>query len=148
MEPSARITKSFRKEDVTRDWWIVDAADKTLGRISTQIAHYLRGKHKPWFTPHVDTGDFIIVINADKIQVQGKREEKKTYVSHSGYPGNLKRRTFKDYKATRPEFIIEHAVRLMLPKNKLGREMVKKLKVYAGGEHPHIAQQPQLLDIK
>jgi len=148
VEPSARITKSFRKEDVTRDWWIVDAADKTLGRISTQIAHYLRGKHKPWFTPHVDTGDFIIVINADKIQVQGKREEKKTYVSHSGYPGNLKRRTFKDYKATRPEFIIEHAVRLMLPKNKLGREMVKKLKVYAGGEHPHIAQQPQLLDIK
>lgn len=148
MEPSARITKSFRKEDVVRDWWVVDASAQTVGRLATQIATKLRGKDKPWFTPHVDTGDFVIVVNAASAQLKGKREDQKTYESHSGYPGRLKTRSFKEMKAKHPERIIEHAVRLMLPKNKLGRQMFKKLKVYAGAEHPHQAQKPQVFEIK
>ena len=141
-------TYSAKPNAVKQDWYIVDAEGKTLGRLAAEVAHRLRGKHKPEYTPHVDTGDFIIVINADKVQVEGKRLDKKSYVSHSGYPGNLKRRSFKEYKAEHPEFIIEHAVRLMLPKSKLGRSMYKKLKVYAGENHPHQDQQPQVLDIK
>lgn len=147
MEPSARITKSFRKEDVKRDWWVVDANGKTVGRMATQIATILRGKNKPWFTPHVDTGDFVVVVNAEKAVFQGRREDQKTYVSNSGYPGRLKTRSVKTLRANHPEWIIEHAVRLMLPKNRLGRQMYKKLKVYAGPNHQHEAQQPQELTI-
>lgn len=147
MEPSAKITKSFRKEDVKRDWWVVDAEGKTVGRMATEIASILRGKHKPWFTPHVDTGDFVVVVNAEKAIFKGKREQQMSYVSHSGYPGRQKVRTFEEVRAKHPEFVIEHAVRLMLPKNRLGRQMYKKLKVYAGENHPHESQQPQELKV-
>lgn len=147
MENSARITKSFRKEDVERDWWIVDATGETVGRLATKVAVLLRGKHKPWFTPHVDTGDFVVVINADKIELQGKRAEQKDYFSHSLYPGGQKIRTFKEMKAKNAAFIIEHAVKGMIPKNRLGRKVVKKLKVYNGAEHPHTAQQPQVFEL-
>lgn len=147
MEASAKITKSIRKEDVERDWWIVDATGKTLGRLSSQVAALLRGKHKPWFTPHVDTGDFVIVINADKIELTGKRVEGKQYISHSGYPGGQKQRTFKEMLEKKPEFIIEHAVKGMLPKNRLGRKIIKKLKVYRDEKHPHKAQTPKVFEI-
>ncbi len=143
MEPSAKFTKSFRKEDVVRNWWVVDATDMTVGRLSTQIARLLRGKHKPIFTPHVDTGDFVIVINAEKVKLEGKRVDKKEYFSHSGYPGGVKIEKFRDLIKTNPEKIIENSVSGMLPKNRLGRQIIKKLKVYAGSEHPHIAQQPK-----
>lgn len=147
MEPSAKFTKSFRKEDVIRDWYVVDAADKTLGRISTQIASVLRGKHKPIFTPHVDTGDFVIVVNADKVKLQGKRTEKKEYFRHTGYIGNQVITSYKDMQSKHPERVIEFAVKGMLPKNRLGRQMFKKLKVYAGAEHPHEAQAPKTLEL-
>jgi len=143
LEPSAKFTKSFRKEDVVRDWWVVDATDMTVGRLSTQVARLLRGKHKAIFTPHVDTGDFVIVINVDKVKLEGKRLEKKEYFSHSGYPGGVKIEKFRDLIKTNPEKIIENSVSGMLPKNRLGRQIIKKLKVYAGNEHPHIAQQPK-----
>jgi large subunit ribosomal protein L13 len=143
LEPSAKFTKSFRKEDVVRNWWIVDATDMTVGRLSTQVARLLRGKHKAIFTPHVDTGDFVIVINADKVKLEGKRLEKKEYFSHSGYPGGVKIEKFRDLIKTNPEKIIENSVSGMLPKNRLGRQIIKKLKVYPGNEHPHIAQQPK-----
>ncbi len=143
MEPSAKFTKSFRKEDVVRNWWIVDATDMTVGRLSTQVARLLRGKHKAIFTPHVDTGDFVIVINADKVKLEGKRLEKKEYFSHSGYPGGVKIEKFRDLIKTNPEKIIENSISGMLPKNRLGRQIIKKLKVYPGNEHPHIAQQPK-----
>lgn len=148
MEPSAKFTKSYRKEDVKRDWWIVDAADKTVGRLSTQIATLLRGKHKAIFTPHVDTGDFVIVINADKVKFEGKRVQMKEYFSHSGYPGGVRIDKFKDLIQSKPERVIEHAVKGMLPKNRLGKEIYKKLKVYAGNEHPHVAQQPKNYELK
>lgn len=147
MENSARMTKSFRKEDVERDWWVVDATGETVGRLATKVATLLRGKHKPWFTPHVDTGDFVVVINADKIELQGKRVEQKEYFSHSMYPGGQKIRTFKEMKAKNAAFVIEHAVKGMIPKNRLGRKVAKKLKVYNGSEHPHSAQQPQLFEL-
>lgn len=148
METSAKITKSFRKEDVTRDWWLVDAQDQTVGRVCTQIATLLRGKHKPWFTPHVDTGDFVIVINAEKIKLEGKRVAMKTYFRHSGYPGGQTIETFKELLSKKPERIIENAVKGMLPKNRLGRKIFTKLKVYKGGEHPHEAQQPKVFEVK
>ncbi len=148
MEPSAKFTKSYRKEDVQRKWWVIDAAEMTVGRLSTQVATLLRGKHKAIFTPHVDTGDFVIVINADKVIMEGKRVEMKEYFSHSGYPGGVKIEKFKDLLATNPAKIIEHSVKGMLPKNRLGRQIVKKLKVYAGGEHPHIAQQPESYNLQ
>lgn len=148
MKPSAKITKSMRNEDVIRNWWIVDAAGQTVGRLSTNVASLLRGKNKPWFTPHIDTGDFVIVINADKVQLEGKRTEQKTYFRHSGYPGGQTVSTFKDVMNTKPEFVIEHAVKGMLPKNRLGRKIFKKLKVYTGTEHPHEAQLPQNYTVK
>jgi large subunit ribosomal protein L13 len=148
VEPSAKITKSFRKEDVIRDWWIVDAANMTVGRLSTQVATLLRGKHKPWFTPHVDTGDFVIVVNADKVVMEGKRTEQKQYFRHTGYPGGQKVDTFQDLKISNPEKIIQHSVKGMLPKNRLGREIVKKLKVYASDEHPHTAQKPKVFELQ
>ncbi|MBU2919182.1 MAG: large subunit ribosomal protein L13 [Psychrosphaera sp.] len=132
---------------ITRDWYVVDAEGKTLGRIATEIALRLRGKHKPEYTPHMDTGDYIIVINAEKVTVTGNKGQGKIYYSHSGYPGGIKEINFDDLQAKKPEMIIEKAVKGMLPRGPLGRAMFRKLKVYKGAEHSHAAQQPQVLDI-
>ena len=141
-------TFSAKPHEVKRDWFVVDATNKTLGRLATEVARRLRGKHKPEFTPHVDTGDFIIITNAEKITVTGKKFTDKMYHRHSGHPGGIKSVPFNHMQAKNPERIIELAVKGMLPKNPLGREMFRKLKVYAGTEHPHVAQQPILLDIE
>lgn len=136
------------KETVERKWYVIDATNKTLGRLASQIAVILRGKHKPTYTPHVDTGDHVIVINAEKIKLTGNKLHDKKYYRHSGYPGGLKVRTAADLlNSSRPERVLKLAVRGMLPHNRLGRKMFKKLKVYAGNEHPHSAQQPEQLDI-
>ncbi len=148
MKTSAEITKSLRKEDAQHDWWLIDAENQTLGRLATRAARLLRGKHKPAFTPHVDCGDYVIVINAEKIKLKGKREEMKEYFSYSGYPGNEKFRSFKHLLEKHPEFIIHHAVKGMLPKTRLGNKIATKLKVYAGSEHPHTAQQPKAYEIE
>lgn len=140
-------TISAKKENVTRSWYVVDATDKTLGRLSTEIANRLRGKHKPEFTPHVDTGDYIVVVNAEKIVVTGNKTTDKLYHHHTGYPGGIKSISFDKLIDKAPERIIEKAVKGMMPKNKLSRSMMSKLKVYAGNEHPHSAQQPTPLDI-
>ena len=140
-------TVSTRPQDVDRTWFVVDAENKTLGRLATEIAHRLRGKHKPEYTPHVDTGDYIVVVNAEKIRVTGNKFNDKMYYRHSGYPGGIKEMNFKDMQERHPERIVEKAVKGMLPRNPLGRAMFKKLKVYSGAEHPHAAQQPQPLDI-
>lgn len=140
-------TLSAKPETVQRDWFLVDAAGKTLGRLSTELARRLRGKHKPVYTPHVDTGDYLVVVNAEKIAVTGKKLDDKMYHHHTGYIGNLKSIALKDLLAKHPERVIEMAVKGMLPKNPLGRAMYKKLKVYGGSEHPHTAQQPAPLDI-
>ncbi len=140
-------TFSAKPQSVQRDWYIVDATDKTLGRLATEIARRLRGKHKPEFTPHVDTGDYIVVINAEKVQVTGNKAKAKTYYRHTGYPGGLRSMTFDKMLDPAPERIIESAVKGMLPKGPLGRAMYSKLKVYAGAEHPHAAQQPLELNI-
>lgn len=129
--------------EVERKWYVIDAEDKTLGKIASEVAPILRGKKKPIYTPHVDTGDYVIVINAEKVRVTGKKEEQKIYKSHSGYPGGLKETTLRELRAKKPEEIIRHAVKGMMPKGKLGRQMFKKLKVYAGPEHPHTAQNPE-----
>jgi large subunit ribosomal protein L13 len=136
------LTTSVREQDVQRAWWIVDADGQTVGRLATQIAVLLRGKHKPLFTPHVDCGDNVIVINAEKIVMQGKRAEQKEYFHTTHYPGGGRFRKFKDLVQSKPEEVVELAVKGMLPKNTLGRALVKKMKVYRGGEHPHEAQQP------
>lgn len=140
-------TVSMRAEDVRRSWFVVDAEDKTLGRLATEIAHRLRGKHKAQYTPHVDTGDYIVVINAGKIRVTGAKTTDKVYYRHSGYPGGIRGVTFEQMRDKRPERIIEKAVKGMLPRNPLGRAMLKKLKVYPGTEHPHSAQQPEPLEL-
>ena len=138
---------SAKPNAVTRDWFVVDAADKTLGRLASEIAHRLRGKHKPEYTPHVDTGDYIVVVNAEKVRVTGKKTTDKIYHHHTGYPGGLKSISFEKLIDKAPERVIQGAVKGMLPKNPLGRAMFKKLKVYAGAEHPHTAQQPIELNI-
>jgi large subunit ribosomal protein L13 len=140
-------TYSAKAENVARDWFVVDAADKTLGRLASEIAHRLRGKHKAEYTPHVDTGDYIVVVNAEKVRVTGAKATDKMYHHHTGYPGGLKSISFEKLIAKAPERIIQGAVKGMLPRNTLGRAMFKKLKVYAGSEHPHTAQQPQALNI-
>ncbi|KAA0014248.1 50S ribosomal protein L13 [Billgrantia pellis] len=140
-------TFTAKPQSVQRDWYVVDATDKTLGRLATEIARRLRGKHKPEFTPHVDTGDYIVVINAEKVQVTGNKAKAKTYYRHTGYPGGLRSMNFEKMIAHAPERVIESAVKGMLPKGPLGRAMYSKLKVYAGAEHPHAAQQPQELNI-
>jgi len=140
-------TYSAKSHEVQGDWFVVDATDKVLGRLSSELAKRLRGKHKPEYTPHADTGDYIVVINADKIAVTGNKAKDKMYYHHTGYVGNLKSASFEKMMETNPERIIELAVKGMLPKNPLGRAMFKKLKVYTGSEHPHSAQQPQLLNI-
>ncbi len=140
-------TLSAKPESVKRDWFVVDAAGKTLGRISTEIARRLRGKHKPEYTPHVDTGDYIVVINCEKVRVTGKKSKDKMYYSHTGYMGGIKSISFEKLIEKAPERVIQTSVKGMLPKGPLGRAMFKKLKVYAGVDHPHTAQQPQELNI-
>ncbi len=139
-------TVSAKPAQVQRSWYLVDATDKTLGRMASEIATRLKGKHKPIYTPHVDTGDFIVVINAEKVRVTGNKMEDKTYHRYTGYVGGLKSTKLKEMHAKHPERVIENAVRGMLPKNPLGRAMFRKLKVYAGSEHKHSAQQPQPLE--
>ena len=140
-------TFSAKAHEVNRDWYVVDASGKTLGRLATEIARRLRGKHKPEFTPHVDTGDYIIVVNADKVHVTGRKASDKMYHRHTGYIGNLKSISFEKLQARAPGRVIEIAVKGMLPKNSLGRAMFRKLKVYPGPEHRHAAQQPKTLEI-
>ena len=140
-------TLSAKPESVKRDWYVVDATGKTLGRLSSEIASRLRGKHKPEYTPHVDTGDYIVIVNAEKVAVTGNKAKKKIYHRHTGFIGGLKSITFEKLIDKAPERAIQSAVKGMLPRGPLGREMFKKLKVYAGQEHPHTAQQPQVLDI-
>ena len=140
-------TFSAKPAEVQRDWYVVDATDRVLGRLSSEIARRLRGKHKPEYTPHVDTGDYIIVVNAAKIRVTGKKKTDKVYYRHSGYIGGIKSITLDKLLQTAPERAIEHAVKGMLPKNPLGRAMYCKLKVFAGPKHPHVAQQPRPLVI-
>ncbi len=140
-------TFSAKPQNVERGWYLLDAENKTLGRIATEIARRLKGKHKAEYTPHVDTGDFIVVINAEKVTVTGRKSTRKVYYRHSGYPGGLKETTFEKLIQKKPESVIELAVKGMLPKNPLGRAMFKKLKVYAGTEHPHVAQQPIPLEV-
>lgn len=140
-------TYNATNETAQHNWYTVDASGKTLGRLASEIAKRLRGKHKPEYTPHVDTGDFIVVINASQVKITGNKSKDKVYYSHSGYPGGIKAITFEKLLAKSPERVIEKAVKGMLPKNPLGRAMYRKLKVYAGSLHPHTAQQPQVLDL-
>ncbi len=135
-------------DTIERNWYVVDAADQRLGRLASEIAMVLRGKNKPSYTPHLDTGDFVIVVNADKVVVTGKKSSQKLYRRHSGRPGGMKTETFNQLQARLPERIVEQAVKGMLPKNTLGRQLFTKLKVYAGPDHPHQAQKPEVLEIK
>jgi large subunit ribosomal protein L13 len=140
-------TQVAKKDEIKRDWYVVDAEGKVLGRVATTIANILRGKHKPTFSPSVDTGDFVIVLNADKIALTGNKADGKVYYSHSGFPGGLKSATAGQMLAKKPEEVIRKAVKGMLPKNKLARHMLKKLKIYTDGAHPHEAQQPKTLSL-
>ncbi len=140
-------TYSPKEGEISRQWFVVDATDKVLGRLATEITIRLRGKHKPEFAPHIDTGDFIVVINADKIQVTGAKLDQKKYYHHTGYPGGIREKSLRTMLAETPEDVIMKAVKGMLPKNRIGRAQLKKLKVYAGAEHPHQAQAPQELTI-
>lgn len=141
-------TYSPKPGEIERQWHVIDASDVVLGRLATQAATLLRGKHKPTFAPHVDTGDFVIVVNAGKVALTGNKRETKVAYHHSGYPGGLRATGYNELLAKRPERVIEMAVRGMLPHNRLGRQLIKKLKVYAGAEHPHAAQQPKPFEIK
>lgn len=140
-------TYSPKPGDVTRAWHVIDAEDVVLGRLATEVATLLRGKHKPIYAPHVDTGDFVIIVNAEKVALTGNKREQKFAYRHSGYPGGLRKRSFGELLDSRPERLVEKVVKGMLPKNKLGRAQAKKLKVYAGPEHPHAAQKPQPREI-
>ena len=142
-----KITRFIKTEDADRKWHVIDANDVVLGRLAVKAATVIRGKHKPIFTPNMDTGDFVIVVNAEKIKLTGKREQMKTYFTHSMYPGGVKVKTFAELRDKKPEYIITQAVKGMLPKNRLGRQLLKKLKVYAGPEHPHVAQKPEALSL-
>ena len=141
-------TFSAKAHEVKRDWYIIDASNKTLGRLAANIAHRLRGKHKAEYTPHVDTGDYIVVTNVEGIKVTGRKFKNKIYYSHTGFPGGIKEISFDKLQAQHPERVLERAVKGMLPKNSLGREMFRKLKIYVGSEHPHAAQQPKTLTIE
>ena len=142
-----KLTRFIKTEDADRKWHVIDANDVVLGRLAAKAATIIRGKHKPIFTPNMDTGDFVIVVNADKVKLTGKREQMKTYFTHSMYPGGVKVKTFNELISQKPEYVITHAVKGMLPKNRLGRKLIKKLKVYAGSEHPHTAQKPEALSL-
>jgi large subunit ribosomal protein L13 len=139
-------TYTAKPDEIQREWYVVDATDKTLGRLASEIARILRGKHKPIYTPHVDCGDFVIVVNADKVRVTGRKLDQKMYYRHSGYPGGLTSISLRDQLDRHPDRVIQAAVRGMLPKNRLGRRMLKKMKVYASPDHPHQAQQPKPLE--
>lgn len=141
-------TFSAKTDEVSRSWYVVDATNKPLGRLASEIAKVLRGKHRPIFTPHVDTGDFVVVINAEKVALTGRKLEQKNYYAFSGYPGGLRSTSAGDMLKKAPAYLLEHAVKGMLPKNPLGRQMFSKLKVYAGDKHPHVAQQPKPLPAK
>jgi len=141
-------TYSPKPGDIERVWFVVDATDLPLGRLASEIAQLLRGKHKPTYAPHVDGGDFIVVVNAEKVAVTSDKSQSKIYYRHSGYPGGIKAETFESLRERRPEAVIERAVRGMLPKTKLGRQMLRKLKVYAGPDHPHAAQKPEALELE
>lgn len=141
-------THSTKPSDVTREWWIVDADGVVLGRLASEVAKILRGKHKPTFAPHVDVGDHVVIVNASKVVLTGNKLIAKQYIRHSGYPGGLRSVPYSKLMATRPELAIEKAVKGMLPANRLGRSMIKKLKVYAGSQHPHSAQDPKAMDLK
>lgn len=145
----AKLQKTFtpKPADISHEWFLVDATDQTLGRLASDVAHILRGKHKPTYAPHMDGGDFIVIINAEKVAVTGNKELQKRYFRHSGYPGGIRELSLAEMRTRFPERIIEAAVRGMVPKNKLGRQMLTKLKVYAGPDHPHAAQKPQPLEI-
>lgn len=145
MDTLSYKTQSAKRAQVKRAWYVIDAEQAIVGRLATQIASILRGKHKPYFTPHVDTGDFVIVVNARKVRFTGNKENDKRYYRYSGYPGGLKSRPAREMRERRPEHIVRHAVKGMLPKGPLGRSMLSKLKVYADAEHPHAAQQPEPL---
>ncbi|MEM9158535.1 MAG: 50S ribosomal protein L13 [Verrucomicrobiota bacterium] len=136
-----------KKETVERNWYVIDAKDQVLGRLAVKIANVLRGRNKPTYTPHVDTGDFVVVINADKIALSGKKEDQKKYMFYSGYVGGEKYLSVEQMQERRPDFVVKHAVKGMLPKNRLARKMLTKLKVYAGEEHPHAAQEPKALSV-
>ncbi len=140
-------TKFFREQDVEQKWYLVDANGKTLGRVASKIAHIIRGKHKTTFTPNADLGDFVVVINAEKVVVTGKRQDLKQYYHNTQYPGGARFESFRDVMKAKPEQVLEHAVKGMLPHNRLGRQMIKKLKVYVGSEHPHSAQKPENLSL-
>jgi len=140
-------TYSARKGEVERNWWVVDASDKTLGRLAARIAKVLQGKDKPVYTPHIDTGDFVVVINAEKVRVTGKKSTQKSYHRHSGYPGGARSHTLREMLQKHPDRVIRQAVKGMLPKNRLARQQLRKLKVYAGAEHPHAAQMPQQMEL-
>jgi large subunit ribosomal protein L13 len=144
------MQKTFtpKSGDITRKWWVVDAAGKPLGRLATEVASLLRGKHKPIFSPHIDGGDFVIVINASEVEVTSRKSQQKIYYRYTGYPGGLREESFESLRERRPEAVIERAVQGMLPKNKLGRKMIGKLKVYAGADHPHQAQGPELRKVE
>ena len=136
-----------KKETVQPRWYVVDATDQVLGRLAVKIANILRGRNKPTFTPHVDTGDFVVVINAEKVALTGRKEEQNRYMFYSGFAGGEKYRTLKDVRRDKPQFILEHAVKGMLPKNRLARQMLTKLKIYSGSEHPHAAQNPEVISL-
>jgi len=138
-------THFYKQDEIDQKWYVVDAAGQTLGRLASQVAHVLRGKHKPLFTPNVDAGDFVVVINAEKVKVTGKRTEMKEYFHYTGYPGGAVFERYRDLIKKNPQRVIEHAVKGMLPHNRLGRRIIRKLKVYAGSKHPHAAQKPEVL---
>lgn len=142
-----KITRFIKPEDANQKWYLVDANGQTLGRMASKIARIIRGKNKPLFTPNTDTGDFVVVINAEKVKITGKREQLKDYKRHSGYPGGQKITSYQDMLTKKPEFVIENAVKGMLPKTRLGNKLIKKLKVYAGDKHPHSAQNPELISL-
>ncbi len=142
-----KLTRFIKTEDADKKWFVIDATDQVLGRLAAKAATVIRGKNKAIFTPNMDTGDFVIVINAAKVKMTGKRELQKTYFRHSGYPGGARTSSYAEMMEKRPEFVIEKAVKGMLPKNRLGRKLVTKLKVYAGADHPHTAQQPEALSV-
>ena len=147
MDANSFKTYSAKVGEVEHDWYVIDAENQIAGRLASKIATILRGKHKPQYTPHIDVGDYVIVINADKVRFSGPKETKKEYFRHTGYPGGARTRTVKEMRERRPTFLVENAVRGMLPKGPLGRQMFKKLKTYAGAEHPHAAQQPKELTL-
>ena len=146
METSPK-SKFFREEEIVKKWYLVNADGQTLGRLASRVAHLLRGKHKPQFTPNADLGDFVVVINADKVKLTGKRPELKELYHNTGYPGGARFQSVKSLLHTRPEYVMEHAVKGMLPHNRLGRQILKNLKVYAGAEHPHSAQKPEPITV-